>query len=82
MGCHFLLQGIFPTQGWNLHLLHWQKDSLPLSHQGSPGLALTMGEKWELKSLPRSFAVRQPLAVMDILTLMLFYIESLFYKNP
>ena len=22
--CHFLLQGIFPTQGSNLHLLHWQ----------------------------------------------------------
>ena len=21
VGCHFLLQGIFPTQGWNLHLL-------------------------------------------------------------
>ena len=21
-GCHFLLQGIFPTQGSNLHLLH------------------------------------------------------------
>ena len=34
--CHFLLQGIFPSQGSNLHLLHWQKDSLPLSHQGSP----------------------------------------------
>jgi len=31
MGCHFLLQGIFPTQGLNLHLLcllHWQADSL------------------------------------------------------
>ena len=27
---------IFPTQGSNLHLLHWQVDSLPLSHQGSP----------------------------------------------
>ena len=26
-----LLQVIFPTQGLNLHLLHWQ-DSLPLSH--------------------------------------------------
>ena len=26
----FLLQGIFPTQGSNLHLLHWQVDSLPL----------------------------------------------------
>ena len=31
VGCHFLLQGIFPTQGLNphfLHLLHWQADSL------------------------------------------------------
>ena len=36
--CHFLLQGIFPTQGSNSCLsrfLHWQEDSLPLSHQGS-----------------------------------------------
>ena len=33
MGCHFLLQGIFPTQGLNLHLFHWQVDSfyLPFS---------------------------------------------------
>ena len=38
MGCHFLLQGIFLTQGSNLHLLHWQTDSLPLGHLGSPGL--------------------------------------------
>ena len=31
--CHFLLQGIFRTQGSNpclLHLLHWQTDSLPV----------------------------------------------------
>ena len=28
--------GIFPDQGWNPSLLHWQTDSLPLSHQGSP----------------------------------------------
>ena len=28
--------GIFPDQGWNLCLLHWQADSLPLSHQGNP----------------------------------------------
>ena len=37
VGCHFLLK-IFPTQGSNphfLHLLHWQVDSLPLSHLGS-----------------------------------------------
>ena len=30
------LQGIFPTQGLNLHLLHWQADCLPPSHLGSP----------------------------------------------
>ena len=36
MGCHFLLHGIFLSQGLNLSLLHWQVDSLPLSHQGSP----------------------------------------------
>ena len=39
MGCNFLLQGIFLTQGLNLHLLHllhWQVGSLPLCHQGSP----------------------------------------------
>ena len=37
--CHFLLQGIFPTQESKLHLLclfHWQADSLPLCHLGSP----------------------------------------------
>ena len=34
--CHFLLQGIFLTQGWNLWPLHWQGHSLPLSHWGSP----------------------------------------------
>ena len=33
---HFLLQGIFPTQGLNLHLLNWQADSLPPGYQRSP----------------------------------------------
>ena len=36
MGCHVLLQGIFPTQGVNLRLLHlllWQVGSLPLAPQ-------------------------------------------------
>ena len=33
VGCHALIQGIFPSQGLNLsllHLLHWQPGSLPL----------------------------------------------------
>ena len=28
--------GLFPDQGSDPRLLHWQADSLPLSHQGSP----------------------------------------------
>ena len=35
VGCNFLLLGIFLTQGLKSHLLHWQTDSLPLSHLGS-----------------------------------------------
>ena len=37
VGCHAPLQGIFPTQGSNLpllHLLHWQAGSLPLEPHG------------------------------------------------
>ena len=36
MGYHFLLQGIFLTQGMNQSILQWQVNSLPLSHMGSP----------------------------------------------
>ena len=44
VGCHFLLQGIFPTQGSNLHLLcllHWQADSWPLSKLGGYSVLTT-----------------------------------------
>ena len=65
MGCHFLLQGIFPTQGPNPCLLNWQADSLPLSHQGSPGRHSVLF-KWKKEShtcpLSPSFPPwRQPL---------------------
>ena len=40
MGCLFILQGIFPTQGLSLHLLHWQESSLPLSHLGSHSIVI------------------------------------------
>ena len=39
VGCLALLLGIFPTQGSNLHLLHflhWQVGSLPLVPPGKP----------------------------------------------
>ena len=35
-GCHFVLQGIFLTQGSNLHALHQQADFLPPRHLGRP----------------------------------------------
>ena len=35
VGCHFLLQGIFPIQRLKLLLLHWQSDSLLHHHSGS-----------------------------------------------
>ena len=45
MGCHFLLQGLFPTQGLNRGLLYWQTVSLPLSHQESPSLSIEISAK-------------------------------------
>ena len=35
MGCHFLLQGIFPTLGWNPGLPHCRQTLYHLSYQGS-----------------------------------------------
>ena len=49
VGCHFLLQGIFLTQGLNLllfHLLHWQADSSSLSHLGGPLSILDFNKKF------------------------------------
>ena len=36
VGCHFLLQGIFPTQELNPGLPHCRQTLYHLSHQGSP----------------------------------------------
>ena len=37
LGCHFLLQGIFPTQRSNQHLLHWRQILYRFSHWESAG---------------------------------------------
>ena len=41
-GLSFPSPGIFLNQGLNLRLLHWQTDSLALSHLGSPFLSLSL----------------------------------------
>ena len=66
---HFLFQGIFLTQGLNLHLLNWQADSLPLSHQGSPTWLI------QFSSLAQSWSTLCNL--MDLATLSITNCRSL-----
>ena len=42
--------GVFPERGWNPGPLHWQVDSHPLDHQGSP--AFFLKDLWVLHLLP------------------------------
>ena len=56
VGCHALLQGIFPTQGSNLRLLcllHWQAGSLPQAPPGKPFHPVGQGNSKEHLSWPR-----------------------------
>ena len=51
VGCHFLLHGIFQTQGSNLHLLcllHWQKGSLVLVPPGKAQMDWVSSNTMEL----------------------------------
>ena len=46
------VSGIFPDQQLNLCLLHWQVDSNPLDHQGSPTLEFFRGDsEWQGRGL-------------------------------
>ena len=50
--------GILPDKGLNLRLLHWQADSLPLSHRGSP-------EGWDLRARDE-LGLPQPLPTLSL----------------
>ena len=45
VGCYFFLQGIFPTQGSNSHLLHCRQNLYRLSHQGSPSIYIPLAKQ-------------------------------------
>ena len=45
LSCHFLLQGIFPTQGSNSGLPHYRQTLYHLSHRESP-VIYEGGSKW------------------------------------
>ena len=61
VGCHFLLQGIFPTQGSNPGLLHCRQTLYRLSHLRSPIFhcigTLIISYYWTLRLFPLLFNV-------------------------
>ena len=63
VGCHFLLQGIFPTQGSNPGLLHWQAGSL---------LSEPLGKPTPSRSIPE---VRKPILCSDSQFFFFFFLN-------
>ena len=51
-GLHSILQGIFPTEDWNLGLLHCRQILYSLSHQGSSISQLTESQSVNLLLFP------------------------------
>ena len=82
VGCHFHLQGIFPTQGLNLHLLlllHWQAESLPLCHLGINlqnlfVICVILAIKYEINGFLHFF-------ILDFYCLISSQWDMIFYKN-
>ena len=68
MGCHFLLQGIFPTQGLNWGLLHCRQILYQLSYKGSPTNKQTLGNA--LKAINR-FQVHKQLPPIGLMRFVL-----------
>ena len=75
VGCHFILQGIFSTQGLNLYLLcllHWQVGSLPLVPTGKlplnkliSGASAFLSVKWRDATLSLMIRMQLSLKVSD-----------------
>ena len=58
---------MFPDEGSNLSVLHWQADSLPLSHMGSPG-KLLLRELIPWFGLPKSLQSENGSSFITIIT--------------
>ena len=74
---YFLLQRIFPPQGWNLcllHLLHWQADSLPLAPHRKPPKSHISNVADETTHMSH--------LVLPLLQLMPYFVMELFSTMP
>ena len=93
VGCHALLQGIFPTQGSNpclLHLLHWQVGSLPLESPGKPGYHFisvlrslyTFGIHTQTHTYTHTYTIRYLSCKYFLSTVVcLFFLNGIFQKT-
>ena len=71
VGCHFLLQGIFPTQGWDPYPLHWQADSFSTEpprkpHVGEIGDTFPLEVEAEERTQPVLCAPSDPYICLPI----------------
>ena len=89
VNCHFLLQGIFPTQGSNSSLLHWQAGSLPLAPSGKPHIAFYSGLNYSVSNINNTeymllslmslnISLLQCLLRILVFSLMYFFNNSIF----
>ena len=73
--------GIFPDQGSNLCPLHWQADSQPLCHQGSPSYVfytyLCIHVNPNLPIHPTTTTTTPPLSTLGVHTFVLYICVSI-----
>ena len=67
VGCHALLQGIFPTQGSNSGLLHCRWILYKLSHKGSPRVLEWVVYPLSFSTMDAPIFSRQGLSFLHIL---------------
>ena len=80
VGCHALLQGIFPTQGLNLGLPHCRQILYKLSHKGSPSQLSSKHFYWffSYPLLKKKKTGTKPSGFLKSLFFMIFWIFTKF----
>ena len=66
VGCHFLLQGIFPTRGSNPDLVHCRQMLYHLSYQGSPSKETWVQSLGQEDPLEQEIATRSSILAWEI----------------